>query len=135
MGLRGRRCRWYRTVAKHIRCTYCRAEIEVAPRALSVGCPRCNKRLVIEDLRIRSYHAVREVATCGDVVVERHGHLVASTIKVSNLTVRGKVDADVLATVRVKISKTGDLTGDVRASRLLVESGATLDGFLRIGES
>jgi len=122
-------------VAKHIRCTHCRAEIVVAPRALSVVCPECNKRLVLENLRIRSYHAVREVVTCGDIVVERRGHLVASTIKASNLTVRGKVDGDVLAGIRVEIRKTGDVRGDVCAPRLLVESGATLDGLLRIGES
>jgi cytoskeletal protein CcmA (bactofilin family) len=122
-------------VVRHIRCTHCRAEISVAPRALSVVCPQCNKRLVVENLRIRSYHAVREVATSGDIIVERRGHLVASVIKASNLTVRGKVDGDVLAGIRVEIRKTGDMRGDVCAPRLLVESGATLDGLLRIGES
>ncbi len=122
-------------MARHIRCTHCGAGIDVAPRALSVVCPHCNRRLAVEDLRIRSYHAVREVATCGNVVVDKRGHLVASTIKASNLTVRGKVDGDVFASVRVKVGNTGDVRGDVCAPRLLVESGATLEGFLRIGES
>lgn len=99
---------------------------------MSVFCPNCRKRLVLEDYRIKSYRNVRELATGGDIVVEKKGHIKAQ-IKAGNLTVRGKVNGPVSACGAVHISKTGSLEGDLEAPVLTVESGAVLIGFLRIG--
>ncbi len=99
---------------------------------MSVFCPHCKKRLVLEDFKIRTYYAVREFATCGDIVVERKGHVVAP-IKVGNLTVKGKVQGKVTVRGRATISKTGWFKGEIAAPTLHVENGAVLDGFLRIG--
>ena len=117
---------------KAVVCTHCNRVSEVGQRAMSVFCPHCHKRVILEDYRIRSYHAVTEFATCGDIIVERRGHVVAP-IKVSNLTVRGKVQGRVTARGSVRISKTGNLKGDVDAPFLVVELGALLSGFFRIG--
>lgn len=99
---------------------------------MSVVCPHCNKRLIIEDYRIKSYHAVRQLATCGDIVVERRGSVVAM-IKAGNLTVKGDVKGNVIARGRVSIDKTGSLIGDVQAAVLSVKDGGVLNGFLRVG--
>jgi predicted acyltransferase (DUF342 family) len=118
---------------KRVCCTRCQGALDVAARAMSASCPHCNRRLVLEDLRVEEYYAVREIATCGDVVVEKRGHVVAS-IQAGNLIVSGRVQGDVRAVGRVSIARTASVTGDIQAPRLLVQNGATLDGFLRIGD-
>jgi hypothetical protein len=117
---------------KEVLCTYCGRPTEVARRAMSVFCPHCKKRLILEDFKIRSYYAVREFYTCGDIVVERKGHVVAP-IRVGNLTVKGKVQGDVTARGTVTIGKTGWFKGRLEAPHLHLETGAVLDGYLRIG--
>jgi len=119
--------------AKQVVCTHCEQVCEVGRRAMSVFCPHCRKRLILEDYKITGYHGVREFATCGDVVVERYGN-VAAFIKVGSLIVKGRVRGDVIARERVKIHKTGWLQGDIQAPLLRVEGGAKLSGFLRIGQ-
>ncbi len=99
---------------------------------MSIFCPHCKKRLILEDFKIRSYYAVRDFSPCGDIVVERQGHVVAP-IKVDNLTVNGKVQGRVTARGKVSISKTGWFKGDIEAPSLYVESGAVLDATLRVG--
>ena len=117
---------------KQVACTHCERLTKVAVRAMSIFCPHCKKRLILEDFKIDSYYAVREFATCGDVIVEKKGHVVAP-IKAGNLTVKGKVQGHVTARRQVQIKKTGSLRGDLEAPCLLVESGAVMDGFVRIG--
>ncbi len=113
-------------------CTHCQNQCEVAKRAMSVACPHCRKRLILEDYAIKNYTSVRELVTCGDVVVEKRGH-VRARIRAGNLTVRGKIQGDVTARGSVKIGKTGHLIGNLEASVLEIEGGAVLEGFLRIG--
>jgi len=119
---------------KRVFCTHCGQVMDVAVRAMSVFCRHCNKRLILEDFKIDSYYAVRDFATCGDVVIEKKGHVVAP-IKAGNLTVKGKVQGHVTARGQVEIKKTGWFKGDLEAPCLVVENGAVLDGFVRIGPS
>ncbi|MCH8967956.1 MAG: polymer-forming cytoskeletal protein [Planctomycetes bacterium] len=122
----------YASGSKTVVCTHCQNECEVSRRAMSIFCPHCRKRLILEDYAIKNYTSVRELVTCGDVVVEKRGH-VRARIKAGNLTVRGKIQGDVTARGSVKIGKTGHLIGDLEASVLEIEGGAVLKGFLRIG--
>ena len=101
---------------------------------MSVFCPHCHQRVILEDYKIRSYYGVAEFATCGDIVVERGGHVVAP-IKVKDLTVKGRVQGRIIARGKVVIRRTGSIKGDVEAPVLLVEKGGVLNGFLRIGVS
>ena len=121
-----------RSAVKQVACTHCAQPCEVGRRAMSVVCPHCNQRLILEDSNITGYYGVREFATCGDIVVEKSGH-VAAAVTVGNLIVKGKVQGNVVARGRVSIHKTGSLKGDIQAPRLRVESGAGLNGFVRIG--
>lgn len=118
-------------MTKKVPCTHCAGELEVAERALSTVCPHCQKRLVLESFRIRTHYAVRLFGTCGDIFVEKRGQVVA-TIRADNVTVNGRVRGDVTARGRVKIGPHGSLKGNITAPRLQVESGAALNGYLRI---
>ncbi len=116
---------------RDVACTHCGEPVRVATRAMSIFCPHCKQRLILEDYRIRAYQASRLFATCGDIVVEESG-FVSAPIRVANLTVRGRIQGDIDARGVVSVSATGRIRGDVRASRLKVAAGATLDGFFRI---
>ena len=121
-----------KAAVRQVVCTHCQHATGVALRAMSVFCPHCNKRLILEDYKIDSYYAVREFSTCGDVVVEKKGHVVAP-IKAGNLTVKGKVQGSVTVRGQVEIKKTGWFKGDLEAPCLVIEGGAVFDGFVRIG--
>ena len=117
---------------KQVQCTYCGKSCDVARRAMSVFCPHCRKRLILEDYKIKSYYAVREFFTCGNIIVERKGYVVAP-VKAGSLTVKGKVQGSVTSRGLVNIARTGWFKGDLEAPSLHIESGAVIDGFLRIG--
>ncbi|MBI1825348.1 MAG: polymer-forming cytoskeletal protein [Planctomycetes bacterium] len=117
---------------RQVSCTHCGGPCDVGARAMSIFCPHCRKRLILENYKIDTYYAVRDFSTCGDIVVEKTGHVVAP-IKAQNLTVKGKVQGQVTARGEVNISKNGSLKGEIEAASIVVEPGATLDAFLRIG--
>jgi hypothetical protein len=119
---------------KPVSCTYCGGRNDVSPRAMSVFCHHCRKRLILEDFKITSYYAVREFYTCGQVVVEKKGQVIAP-IRASSLTVRGKVQGRVDIGGPVRIDKTGQFKGEITAPSLHVESGAVVDAQVRIGRS
>ncbi len=112
-------------------CTYCGEPIEVSRKALSVFCPHCQKRIVCEDYTIKSYHAVRSFATCGDIVVEKKGHVVAP-IRAESLIVHGRVRGNVQVKTVVKIERTGRIEGNVEAPRLVMRDGGALIGACKI---
>lgn len=117
---------------KTVACTHCGGQSEVGRKAMSVFCPHCRKRLIIQDFRIKTYHSASEFSTCGSVVVERKGHIVAPVIA-GDLTVKGKVQGRVTSRGPVLIGKTGWLKGDLQAPRLRVELGGVIIGYVRIG--
>lgn len=120
------------TVKRQVTCTHCEHVSEVSARAMSAACPKCNKRLDLEDHKIQRYHAVRELVTCGTVTIEKKGH-VPAPIRAESLEVQGKVNGDVRVLRRVHIGKTGSIVGDIVAPTLTVDDGGTVDGYLDIG--
>jgi predicted acyltransferase (DUF342 family) len=117
---------------KLVRCTHCACETEVARKAMSIFCPHCKKRLILESYRIKTYTAVREFATCGDVVVEKHG-TVAARVLAENLVIKGSVQGELKARDKIEVSRTGQVRGDMSALRLVVKAGARISGFCHIG--
>ena len=116
-----------RSASKTVRCTHCEAELEVAVGAVSTACPRCHKRVDLENVTIKSYYAVRQFATCGDVVVKKRG-TIASNVRTGQLTVAGKVLGDVEAHGEVRISRTGHVAGTIHAPALVIAKGASYVG-------
>lgn len=113
-------------------CTHCNEVTEVSPRAMSVFCPHCKKRLVLEDYTITTYHGVRMLATCGDVVIEKRGHMSAA-VKADSMTIKGKMQGSVVARRTVVIHRTANCQSDIESPTLVIEGGAVLNGFVRIG--
>jgi cytoskeletal protein CcmA (bactofilin family) len=118
--------------AKRVNCPWCEHALEVVARSMSIFCPHCNQRVILEDFKIKSYHGVKEFVTLGNVTVERNGTLSAPT-RAANLTVKGKVWGNVKVSERVQIKRTGLLRGDVIAPSLSVDEGGVLVGRCVIG--
>jgi len=112
-------------------CTHCERTIDIPATAMSVSCRHCHRRVIIEDLEIRTYHAVTRVATAGKVSILKKGTLVAD-VRVNELAVEGKVKGDIVALDRVALGKKATVEGDVSCRRLTVEPGAKLRGRMHV---
>ncbi|MHC4954685.1 MAG: bactofilin family protein [Planctomycetota bacterium] len=99
--------------------------------AMTVNCRHCNRRVVLEDLKIKAYHAVVKLETAGKVEVLRKAHVVAE-IRVNELVVRGKIKGNVTCVGPVVLGKKAETEGDISCRSMKVEAGATLEGYVRI---
>lgn len=120
-----------KAAGRTVSCPHCDGRVEAGAKTMSMFCPHCRQRMILENYRIKTYHAVRLFATCGDVMVERNGH-VAAAVKVGSITIRGTVRGDIRAREKIEIARTGKLTGDIRARHLVVREGGVLVGQCRI---
>ncbi len=116
---------------RQVVCTHCDRPIEIPASAMSVSCRHCHRRVIIEDIVIKAYHAVVRLATAGRVEVAGRAHLIAE-IRVNELVVEGAVKGNVVALDRVAIGRKGTLLGNVSSKSLAVEPGATLVGRVRV---
>ncbi len=117
-----------------IRCLYCNKPQDVPRRAMQITCKHCYKSLRVEDVLIKSYEARRSIDTCGVVVVEKRGNVVADRILCGGLIVRGKVKSSVQSRGTVLVGPDADLIGDVTAPSLAIGAGAVLNGYYRINQ-
>ena len=120
-----------RVETREVICTHCDRAIEIPATAMSVSCRHCHRRVIIEDLQIKSYHAVTRLATAGRVEVAKKGKLVAQ-VRVREMVVDGQVEGDVTALDRLDISKKGAVVGNVFCRRLTVQLGARLAGHVTV---
>ncbi|MHC4547486.1 MAG: polymer-forming cytoskeletal protein [Planctomycetota bacterium] len=116
-----------RVETRKVVCTHCDRVIEIPATAMSVSCRHCHRRVIIEDLTIRTYHAVTRLATAGRVEVAKRGRLVAR-VRVNAMVVDGRVEGNVTALDRIEVHKRGAIVGDVSCRRLSVQPGAKLQG-------
>jgi cytoskeletal protein CcmA (bactofilin family) len=98
---------------------------------MSVFCPHCHQRVILEDYRVRGYKGVNDFSTCGSIIVER-GALVVAPIKAGKLDIKGEVKGNVISRGPVTVKNKGLLVGDVQAPSLVVEQGGSLRGFVHI---
>lgn len=120
-----------RPATREVLCTHCEKTIEIPETAMSVSCRHCHRRVIIENVEIRAYHAVTRVATAGRVDVQKKGTLVAD-VRVNELSVEGKLKGNVVALDRVLVGKKASLEGDVCCRKLSVQPGARLQGHFRV---
>ncbi len=62
------------------------------------------------------------------------GATVKALLEGSSMTVRGEVEGKVTARDKLTLGKTGRVQGDVQVRRLQIEDGASLNGYVRMGE-
>lgn len=120
-----------RVETREVICTHCDRPIDIPATAMSVSCRHCHRRVIIEDLQIKSYHAVTRLATAGRLEVARKGKLVAQ-VRVQEMLVDGQVEGDVVALDRLDISKKAAVVGNVSCRRLTVQLGARLAGHFTV---
>lgn len=91
-----------------------------------------NGSLTIDgDLRIEGT-ADGEINASGDVDIESSA-TVRARVDGKNITVRGNVTGNVTARARLSVAGSGVIAGDVRAARLRVDDGGTVNGSITMG--
>ena len=120
-----------RVETRGVICTNCDRPIEIPATAMSVSCRHCHRRVIIEDIKIKTYHAVTRIATAGRVEVMKRGQLVAQ-VRVNELAVEGTVKGDITVLGKVLVGRKATILGDVSCRSLAVQLGARLSGRFRV---
>jgi predicted RNA-binding Zn-ribbon protein involved in translation (DUF1610 family) len=119
---------------RRVQCYHCRHRFDISSRAMSVPCPKCAKALIVEDVVINTAHNVRKIQTCGKVIIEKKGRVVAQSIEAhGGVEVEGVVEAKVLSGGPVRIGAKAQWKGDLAAPSLTAELGCRIErGFFTI---
>lgn len=101
---------------------------------MSVSCPKCSKPLVLEDVVIKVAYSVRKIQTCGRVVVQKKGRVIAQMIEAhGGVEVEGILEANVVSGGMVRIGPKAQWKGDCTALALEVELGGRIEkGFFTV---
>ena len=63
-----------------------------------------------------------------------HGTVVKALLEGSNVTIRGEVEGRLTARDKLMLGKSAKMNGDVQVRRLQIEDGASLNGYVRMGD-
>ena len=63
-----------------------------------------------------------------------NGSVVKALIEASNVNIKGVVEGKLTARDKLTLGKAAKLNGDVQARRLQIEDGASLNGYVRMGD-
>ncbi len=63
-----------------------------------------------------------------------HSTVVKALLEGSNVTIKGEVEGRLTARDKLTLGKSAKLNGDVQTRRLQIEDGASLNGYVRMGE-
>lgn len=124
-----------KATAREVVCYHCGRAFEIGSRAMTVSCPGCFRPVLVEDIVVRNVQGNTTLQTCGRLVVQRRGRVVAKRIQaIGGVEMLGTLEASVECEGAVRIGAGGKWKGDCTAPVLRVESGASiLGGFFRIG--
>jgi hypothetical protein len=124
-----------KATAREVVCYHCNRAFEIGAKAMTVSCPGCFKPVLVEDIVVKNAQGNTTLQTCGRLVVQRRGRVVAKRIQASQgVEMLGTLEASVECEGKVRIGPAARWNGDCRAPALRVERGATiLGGFFVIG--
>lgn len=97
-----------------------------------MSCHHCHQRVVTEALTVKDYVAVRRFNTANRMRITKKG-IVYAAVRADDLEVEGVLEGGAMAMGLIHLKKTAKVKGDLRASRLAVDWGATFVGELNIG--
>jgi DNA-directed RNA polymerase subunit RPC12/RpoP len=110
-----------------VQCYHCRTTLEVSVRAMTVSCPACHKKLLVEDVTVDGAQSVTNLQTCGKVVVNKNGRVIAKLVEAhGGVEVYGVMEAKVVSGAPVFIGPQAQWKGDCRAPAITVELGARI---------
>jgi cytoskeletal protein CcmA (bactofilin family) len=78
-------------------------------------------------------HAEGEFRIGGNIEIGS-GTVVKALLEASNVTIKGEVEGKLTARDKLTMGKSAKLNGDVQVRRLQIEDGATLNGYVRMGD-
>lgn len=78
-------------------------------------------------------HAEGEFRIGGNIEIGS-GSVVKALLEGSNVTIKGEVEGRLTARDKLTLGKQARLQGDVQVRRLQIEDGATLNGYVRMGD-
>jgi hypothetical protein len=112
-----------------VHCYHCGRRMTVGRRAQSTSCPGCSRRVVIEDIVVRTYHAVVNAETCGKLIVAKGGHVVVQKriVAFKGIEVEGKLQCrEAISAGPVLLGPKAEWKGNLRAAALAVKSGGSI---------
>lgn len=124
-----------RSSARSVRCYLCGHVFEIPPGAMTTSCPGCFKRVVIEDIVVKTAQGNTVLGTCGRLIVQARASVVARKITaIQGVEVLGTLESAVESDGTVRLGATAKWKGDCTARAMVVEPGATISGgFFSIG--
>ena len=113
---------------KRVQCYHCGHRFEVSARAQSTSCPNCNKALLVSDIILSKYDAVKAKQTCGKIVIKKKGRLIAELVEANEgIECEGILEAKrVISGKTVLLKKKCSFQGHLQAPACVVELGATI---------
>ncbi len=116
--------------SKTVQCYHCRQQFDVGARAMTVACAKCGQRVIVHDLEVKNAQGVTKLRTCGKIIVERKGKIIAQLVEAhQGIEVHGTVDAKrVCVRGGVLMGAKATWRGDLRTERVHIETGAKIQG-------
>jgi hypothetical protein len=112
-----------------VQCYLCRHRFEVSGRAMTTSCPGCNKPLLVDDVIVKGIEAVRKLQTCGRIVIQKKGHVMAQLVEAhGGIEVEGILEANVISGGHVRIGAKARWKGDCHAPSFEIEPGGCIAG-------
>ena len=101
-------------------CFDCQAHHRVSGSATSTICPGCSTYIDLRDIVIKERTSQR-IRTRGDVIVEKKGSLLGTSVQCGSLTVMGSISGSIYASGEVRFKADGKIFGEVRCERFVLE--------------
>ncbi len=110
-----------------VECYLCGHRFEVGARTMSTNCPGCNKPVIVEDVVVKGYKPVKRLQTCGRLVIQRGGRVVAERIEAhKGIECNGALHGEALSGGPVLLGAKAEWKGDCRAPVLRIKKGAVI---------
>jgi len=121
-----------------VQCYQCDHRFEVGGSAQSTSCPGCNRPVMVADQIIKGQRGpIRELKTCGKIVVGKRGRLICQHIVAhAGLECEGIIDAKTVSSnVKVILGPKANFRGDLTAPAVDIGDGTVIQpSYFRIGE-
>ena len=112
-----------------VQCYHCRQLFDVPPRAMSISCPWCYKRVGLDDMHFRGVCWTSKIQTCGRITIHPKSELVAPLVEASQgIDVHGSAEGILVSGGQIYIGPKARVKGQVRAPSIKVEKGGAIDG-------
>ncbi|MES2593748.1 MAG: polymer-forming cytoskeletal protein [Verrucomicrobiota bacterium] len=104
-------------------CFDCGHKFKVSRSSRSANCPHCGSLISLEDVEI-NMASNQPIKTRGDVLIRKRGHLSTDLVICRDLRCQGIVEANIQASGDAVFRTVGNIIGEIRCKRFIVEKGA-----------